>query len=190
MWRLYTIPLETGVPHPLPLYVAALGLTGRFASMAYGQLPSALVAADTTDAEHASLIANADVTAIPADLDQQVAAGLNTVRAKLEALGIPADWVVAGDTFRTVVRSIAGLFQFGQAYNGMFAAPLPIVGAGALDLRWSQLTATDRQRFLDCAISLGYDLAFVGNNTPLRQILKALADQWGDRPFFLGGMTF
>jgi hypothetical protein len=186
VWRLYVIPLETGVAHPLPLYIKDI-MTG-YAMMAYGRIPNALVSADTDDTQHATLIANTDVVAVPDDLDQQIGAALATVRTRLEAMSIPADWVTGTDTFRTVTRSVAGVFQFAQRYSGLYASPLPIVGA--LDLRWSQLSTTDRQRFLDCAIDLGYDLTFVTNNTPLRQIMKALADQWGAKPFYLGGLIF
>lgn len=192
-WRLYLIPMTgTGSSHldpRRPAYVVEAGLA--WAAMDYGAVAQALVAADTDAVQDAALTAHGDVTGIPTTLDQAVGAAANTIRTRLEAAGIPADWVQGSDTLRGVVRGVAGTFQFAQRYTGLFAgAALPVVGVGALDTRWNQLSATDRQRFLDTAASFGYDLAWVTNTTQLRALLKWLADAWGSRPFLLGGLTF
>jgi hypothetical protein len=46
-----------------------------------------------------------------------------------------------------------------------------------------------KQKLRDAADSMGMDYSFVTSTTTIRQILKNFADQWGDKPIYIGGIT-
>jgi hypothetical protein len=155
--------------------------------MDYGSLPTGLVAADVTQVEHDALAANADVDPFAADLDTALGAASTTVRARLEANRIPTQWVTGATTYRELARFVAGLFQFGQRHTALHAEDL--IGSGLLDSRWRDLTAAQQARIQATATSFGYILT-AGTNTPMRDVLTQMANQWGALPFYLGGLTF
>jgi hypothetical protein len=187
MWRLYVIPIITSGgadPSREPKYVSALGLS--WAMMDYGSIPTALVAADVTPTQHAALTANADVDSLPENLDTTLGAASTTVRSRLESYRIPTQWVSGSTTYRALVRFVAGLFQFAQRHQGLHAED--VIGAGLLDSRWRDLSTAQQQRIQTTAASFDYTLT-VTNNTPMRDVLSQLANQWSGA-FTLGGLTF
>lgn len=191
MWRLYVIPIigsGSGVADPRhPKYVNEAGLT--WSMYDYGQIPWSLCAADVTPAQHGALVANADVTAFPADLATTVGAGLATVQAALEAARLPAGWVTAGTSYSVVARTVAGLMQFAQRYTGLTGQEL-VPSTINLNTQFGSLTAQRQADLTATANSLSYNTAGLQPTTTLRAILKNLADQWGSRGFVLGGLTF
>jgi hypothetical protein len=168
VWRLYAIPIiGTGLSRldpRRPKYVVEGGYP--WALMDYGSLPTGLVAADVTQAQHDAL---------------------TTVRARLEANRIPTQWVTGATTYRELARFVAGLFQFAQRHTALHAED--IIGSGALDGRFRDLDAAQQARIQATATSFGYTLT-AGANTPMRDVLTQMANQWGAQPFYLGGLTF
>src|SRR3990167_9302367 len=120
MLRLYLMPITgagTSQADPRqPKYTADLG--PEWSMMDYGLVPWCIVAAERDDAVHAALTANADVRAVPVDLDSTVGAALSATQTALETARIPAGWVTAGMTWRQVLRPVMGLFQLAQRYHG------------------------------------------------------------------------
>lgn len=190
-WRLYVIPIVgsgSGRADPRhPKYVNEAGLAWN--AMDYGAIPWALVAADTTTAQHNALVANADVTAFPANLGGTIGANLTAVQNALEAARLPAGWVTAADTYATVARTVAGLMQFAQRYTALSGQEL-VPSTINLNTQFQALSAQRQADLLATANDLGYSTAGLQPTTTLRAILKNLADQWGARPFALGGLTF
>jgi hypothetical protein len=188
-WRLYAIPIVGSGSSRLdprrPAYVVEAGLL--WALMDYGSLPTGLVAADVTQAQHDALAAHADVDAFAADLDTALGAASTTVRARLEANRIPTQWVTGATTYRELARFVAGLFQFAQRHTALHAED--IIGSGALDGRFRDLSAAQQARIQATATSFGYTLT-TSANTPMRDVLTQMSNQWGAQPFYLGGMTF
>src|ERR1041385_5856537 len=77
---------------------------GTWRGLDYGLENLCVIALDLSPADHADLAAQADVLAVPDPLTTTVTAGaLATVKAKLEAANLPADWVTAGMTYRQVL---------------------------------------------------------------------------------------
>lgn len=186
--RVYLLPI---VPHParangrVPKYLIALGVP--WGGMDYGLEPVMLVVADVTAAQHAALAANADVVSVPANLDAPIGAGaLNAARSALEALGIPAQWLVASTTWREAVRHVARVFQLAQRFHGLYGVRL-YRGGVTLNTTVARLTAGQRAALLDAATSLGWDVSGVQSDWTLRHALKALSDQWG-APVLIGGV--
>lgn len=163
------------------------GLEVQWGMMDYGLIDAGLVAADVTQAEHETLMSNPDVASPPANIDQNISdIAIPQVKAVMEQLRIPANWVDNSYTYRQILRMIAGLFQFAQRYHGMHLEPL-IDNTDQLDLRWNQIPQARRQRILQTADNLGYDYSEIQNTWLIRRILKHLGDQWGNRVFYLGG---
>ncbi|MDL1909701.1 hypothetical protein FBQ81_03255 [Chloroflexi bacterium CFX6] len=156
----------------------------------FGLLPQCIAACDVTTAQFNGLNGNADVFGVPSNIDGNVtAAALNTVRTALETVRIPADWVQAGSTsYRELLRVICGLAQFAQrhhAMHGQYIIPDEI----NLDQTWGDLPDAWRANLRATADSFHYDYSQISAATPVRAILRSLANQWGDTPFYFGIAT-
>jgi len=196
--RFYLMPtIDDGFGRLSPKYISTLYnpaggdvLKVRAGLMRYGFNEEVyLAAADVTTPQHNALVAHADVTTVPANIDGNISAGaLQAVKDALEVLRIPGNWVTTGHTYRQVLRTVAGLFQFSKRHFALHNKIL-IPTANNMDHVWSDLPLAVRQELQATADALGYDYSGVTGSTPLRTILKSLADQWGSQPFDMGGVT-
>lgn len=153
-----------------PKYVENFGVA--WAAMDFGQAPVFLVAATLAPAVEDTLTPNADFFKVPVDLDTLLTdPQVTAVNARLEPLGLPADWVNNGFTWRQVIRGVLSIFLFAQR------AQVNIAQAN-LDQTFSQLSAAVRQRLQDAAASLGLSTAGITGATPVRQLMRAVAVQW------------
>lgn len=189
--RWYLLPIiGTGITRAdgrRPKYIADLGIR-PWSMMDYGLLPVAILMADVTAQQHTDLTANSDVRAIPLNLDSTVGAGAVTAtRNALEALSIPGNWVGASTTWRVVLRTTAGLFQFAQRVHGRFGVTLLESGV-TLDTTWTQLPQGAKDILLTTAQELGIDTSQATGSTTLRQIFKAFGDAWGSKTLLMGGV--
>lgn len=189
--RFYLIPIEMINAGRGPKYIKWRfnpdGLDVQWSMKDFGSLDIGLIAVNADQADHDILSAAEDVTAIPANLDNNIPAGaLNTVRAELEALGIPGNWVGTSNTYREVVRFVAGLFQFAQRHAGLHDSQQIRPTNVNLSNTWSDLPAQWRSNLQATADSFGYDYSGVTGATTLRVVLKALGDQWADTPIHFG----
>lgn len=193
--RFYVLPIETNGDTRGPKYLDwrfdpdPPGIDCLWSMKDYGLINAALVAADVSAAQHASLSGYADVAAAPVNLDNNVTAGaLPIVVNVLEALRIPAGWVTTAYTYREILRMIGGLFMFAQRHHGIHNEQL-VDNVGQLDLEWNQIPLARRQRVVETADSLGYDYSAVQATWKIRRILKHLGDQWADTPILFGLTT-
>jgi len=191
--RLYLAPVETRT-NPQGDTVRVVKYEGDFCAVSCGTMdfgfePVMLVGATVDGATDATLTANADVVALPVNLDVNLtAAEVTAVQAKLEAVNIPAGWVTTSLTWRQLVRTIVAMFQFAQRYNGV-AGNVRLFPTGVtLSTRWNQLSPTVQTNLTTTATSLGYSTTGLSGTTTLRTVLKNMADQWGSRPIFIGGL--
>jgi hypothetical protein len=191
--RIYIVPrIGSGVitdPYR-PAYFGSQGLDMPWAAMDYGGAAVFIVGADTDDAQDATLTGQADVIGLPADLDTTIGtvARRNAVRAFLEARDIPGNWVQTATTYRTILRTVAGLFQFAQRLRGRTKRQL-FRGGFTLATQWQNVPADVRADVLDAAQSFGYDTSGVTNTTTMRAILQALGNAWGAQAINLGCVT-
>lgn len=190
--RWYLLPIIGTGTHAdprKPKYQASILPGVTWGMMDYGLMPVCIFVADVTAQQHSDMIANADVRAIPANLDSTVGGGaVSTTRNFLEALSIPGNWVGASDTWRSILRGTAGLFQFAQRVYGEFGVML-IDETRTLDTTWNQLPQAAKDILLSTATELGIDTSQATGNTTLRQIYKAFGDAWGDKTFLFGSFT-
>jgi hypothetical protein len=150
-----------------------------------------LAAADIGSTEDAALTANADVTAVPDNLDQQIGAGaLAKIQTALENRNIPAGWLTAATTYRSALRTIVNMFKFFQKFIAVTHITVPVItGAITLNSTFNSLSAANRQRLIDTATALSFDTSGLTGAATMRQILKAIADQYGSPPVVLGCVT-
>lgn len=143
----------------------------------FGLEPTALVAINVTPAQHTLLAAQSDIVVIPTNIDNNVgAANLATVQAALENLHIPGDAVVAGTTYRQIIRGVTAIFAVAQRFDGMAGGRLFPVGV-TLSTQLSDLSANIRQKLQQAATDLGYDYGGLTLTSTLRDVLKTLANQ-------------
>lgn len=173
----YLVPkagVGTDVDPFRPKYIVEIGV--RWAGMAYGLEPTCLVSADVMAGQHTQLIANADVSAFPQNLDVAVGVNVTTVQVMLENINLPGAWVNAAHTFRQVLRGIGTVIQIAQRLDGLFNARVFESGI-TLATTMAELTQTQRDRLLMAAESFGLDTSAATGSTTMRQVLRAFAQQ-------------
>jgi len=213
--RLYVMPLEAGIGPELshgPKYLSwkwdpdpsnNVGVSD-WVPIYYGTFDWGLFAVEASALAHSSLAAKPDLQQIPADLDSIIgsAAARDTARSFLEAAAIPGNWIGINDTWRSVVRTVAGFMLFAQRYDGIRQKDNPGAPAfgsqieGNLNVQWGSIPIGIRDAVVETGQSFGYDMSFIVDTTLVRSILKTLADMWGDQPVYMGlelfngGQTF
>lgn len=193
--RFYILPIEQVGSARGPKYFAwrfdpdPPGLDVRWGMMDYGLMPTCLLATDVTTAQHNALVANSDVIGAPVNIDSQIGAGnITTVRNALEALRIPAQTAVASDTYRDVLRVVAGVFQFAQRYHGEYGKSI-FDEVTTLNTTWAELSTDFQNELLATAATMNIDTSGLTANTTMRQILKRMADAWQGKNFLIGGFS-
>jgi hypothetical protein len=151
------------------------GFAVPLASRDYGNEPSMLVAADMTDVDNATLVANTDVTKFADNLDQPLGADLATMTAALEALNLPAQMLTVATTHRQVVRGILAVFGVAGCMQGK---GFRVFGAAiTLATTLGSLPVAARTALQDCATALGYDQTGLTLASTVRQLLSVLVQQ-------------
>ncbi len=191
--RYYIIPIEEVGSARGPKYLKWRFGTGtldvQWSCKDFGATNQMLCAVNAEQVDHDVLLAQGDIVKIPANLDSNVtAAALPTVRAELEALGVPGNWITTLHTYREVVRFVAGLFLFAQRHHDLYNQEIRPVGIDLGDT-WGDLSAAWRENLQLTADSFEYDYSGVNASMPLRVILKSLGDQWGVQPIYFGFTT-
>lgn len=201
MIHFYLDPVEEiqlgGTTYRGPKYIKWLHGTGTIMPVTeelvnwldYGLRPTMLVVIDISDADHAFMASQDDVIDVPLNIDNTIsAAALGAVQDALELLKVPGTWVTTTNTYRDVLRAVAGLFSFAQKYHAMWLEQL-VENNVDLGLKWSQIPQAKRTKVLATADALGIDYSPVTNQWTIRQILKFLADFWIETPFNFGFVT-
>jgi hypothetical protein len=145
----------------------------------YGTEPWCMVGVlDISAAADTSLQANADVFAVPTNLDQQVGqASANTFSSDLESINMPGTWIAKTNTYRDIVRFIGEVCQFMERVSD---PAVLFTGGVTLNTTWSQLDVTRQAALINAAQSPGWNFstASMTGSTTLRDILEAMQQQW------------
>lgn len=179
-----TIPIHGGITARHPKYIDALGY-GDVITIPYGSENIALVGVrDITPTDHAALAANADVIAIPEDLDANLTQGQATAAINFyDSLNIPSGWINTTRTVRQIVKVTAGIFAFNQRWSGRTGGNSPFKEGLSLDTRFNQLGPAVRGRVQDIFADLGVDTSGLSNQSTIREILTEFGEQMATRPF-------
>lgn len=194
--RFYVLPIErdgTGILR-WPKYFASrfnggVGITADRNLIDYGLIDEGVLVANLGDADQAFLAAQPDVFAFPVDLDATMSQSEQiTLTNLLETAQVPAQWLSGQQTYRSVLRTLTGMFLYMQRVSAILGVDPTTLGV-ALNTQWRNLPPALQTALQQAAVDLGYDFGGVNNNTTLRNVLKAMADQWGTRPIYLGMAT-
>jgi len=183
--RFYLLPMETveinGRPIRRPAYVSDIDV--QRSTLDYGKIDLALVAVLAETIDHEWLAIQDGVYPIPTNIDVNVPqANVSTLQSYLEARAVPGDWTSPSITWRETLRTISGMFLFMQRFRVISGGQSPLDWGITLNTQWRSLTTEQQSIMLATAISMGYDTAFITDNTLMRAILKEFADAWGDSP--------
>jgi len=128
--------------------------------------------ANVTAGQASAISANPDVVTIP-PLDNTIALAATT--SALEAIGIPAQWLQAGMTYRQVLRIVIAMAQFLQRAEGR-GFKLGI--AARKELTVSAVPLATRQAFLSAAADLGVDVSDITGSTTIRVALFRMGQRF------------
>lgn len=193
--RLFVIPLERNGPFRGPKYFQwrhdpdppAL-VTATYSITDYGLIDFCLIVADVQPADITALAALADVLTVPELLDTTLSGGaVTTVKAFLEGFNIPANWVTAGQTYRSLLRTVTGMFLFAQSFTAILGRGIDFVSV-PLSTQYKNFPADIQAALQQAASDGGYDTTVLSGNNTLRSILKSMADHWTTTPIHLGLM--
>ena len=153
----------------VPKYIPALGVEWQWRDLPRNW---GIVWANASPAQESAVGANADAIVVP-PLDNTIA--LTATKNALEALNVPAQWLTAGMTYRTVLRVIVGMANFAQTCDGM---GLQLTLAGNLDKTLSQFSAQTRTILANASDSLGLDRSSITGSTTVRETLRIMGQQF------------
>jgi hypothetical protein len=188
MIRFYLVPVETGTrrgPKYFPYRgdpdapaMIQLGDDGngiQWQARDYGNEPSMLIAANTSNADDATLAALTDVTKFADNLDTQVGSNLAAMQSALETLKLPAQMVTSTTSHRQIIRGIMGVFAIAQCMQGK---GFNIFSGGiTLSTTLSAIPTAARQALQDCATFQGYDQTGITLASTVRQLLTKIVQQ-------------
>jgi hypothetical protein len=146
-------------------------------------IDTAVVWADTSPAQDAALGADTEVRVIP-PLDDTIA--VNATKQELEDMGMPAQWVTAGMTYRTVLRFVVGMAQLLQRASTIFGSS--ISPAGKLDLTLGSLSQTLRDALAQACDEFGINRTGMVGSTTLREALRDFGQQFVTRGVHIGDL--
>lgn len=201
--RLYIVPSEMydpgyGTQYFGPLYFKWRYSTGdlpRLGQVHYGFVSGYIVAAELTQEQHDWLVVQPGAWAFPVDLDANIEqADMEALRARFEGFNVPSDWLTAANTYREMLHSTHGVFDFAKRYT-LIAAEAGyrlqfLFDTVDLDTRYRDFPALTQEWFEATIASYGYDPAdVIKANSTMRQMLKQAGDLIAS-PLQIAGQTY
>ena len=164
-----------------------------YSAMDYGFEPWFVVGADLSSSDEAFVLAQSDVTAIPANLNANLTnPQVTSVQNKLESINIPAGWVNNGLQWLAVVRIVLGMFSFIQRFGSILNSGQTLgtgfFGSITLSTTIAELSANQVTALQQAAADLNLSTAGITGSTTLRVALKTLADQMSARTYNFNGV--
>lgn len=189
--RYYLMPMTLQGPNLdqlKPQYVSLLPAETSWGCIDYGSENQCLFYVETDAATNATLASQVGVDQLPVNIDAVLSAGAVTVvQAALESRNLPAQWVNTSLTFRQVLRTLAAILLFFERFVSIHGPTRIFGGAVTLDSTFNSLPAGVRTDLIAAANSFGYNTSSLSGASTLRQLMKAIADQWNG-PIYLCGV--
>lgn len=140
-----------------------------------------------------SVAAQADALrlATESNLDNALTAGqANTAKTRFESVGIPGQFINAGDTRREAIRGVVGMFLFSQRMEGKFGSGFWKRGQAlgiTLDTAYADFPQALKDEFITVRDEFGWGNLGLTNASTLRQIMQAVSLQFEATPIVIGG---
>lgn len=116
----------------------------------------------------------------------------NAAKARFEEVGIPGQFINAGDTRRQAIRGVVGMFLFSQRMEGRFGEGFwqrAKARGITLDSQWSDFPQALKDEFLAIRDEHGWDNLGLTNQSTLRQIMQAVSQQFEATPIEIAGVA-
>lgn len=165
------------------------GLDVPWGCIDYGLIDTMVCAVDASTADHAYLVAQANVYQFPENLDVSPGpAELSALEITLESTYIAADWLNPSETWRETLRTVTGMFLFMQRLTAI-TGNTPLDWGVGLNTQFQNLDQQYQDAIIQAFNDLSYDDSVIRTNWTLRVLLKNAADQWGAKPIHFGIVT-
>lgn len=187
--RYYALPIirttdAHGREYRNPKYLPDLGL--NFGMVPMGNIDWCVAVADVTTQQHNSISANSDVMSVPANIESSMNAGaVTTARTFLAAHDIPGAWIATGMTYHYVLKILCAFFLYLTRVRGILGYNVVLV-AGWPTIQIQNVSADIRNAMIQASASFNYDYSWVVPTTTLGQIMKSMADDWGEEIIHIG----
>jgi hypothetical protein len=173
--RVYIMPLVLG-GGPSGLGRKAKYTPAGYHIIPYGAENVCILAADVDAATHATIAADAQVSALPANLANNLSAGAVTqAQAFLDGLNVPSQWVSTALTYTLLIRILGRIFEVGNLFEGSIGSLFK--GGVTLGTQFNALPLATRNTLIQIATAHGWDTSGL------------MADQFTD-PIQLLGIVF
>jgi hypothetical protein len=200
--ELFLIPMEgTGVFPTDPFRPKYIGVPkspqiNRFGALRYGVEDSAIVMIDAPNGFLNSVRSQPDVTSLARanNIDNTLTAGqANAAKTIFEGAFIPGQFINAGDTRRQVIRGLAGMFLFSQRIEGKFGGNWKKKAQArgvSLDSTFANFPQVLKDELISVRDENGWTNQGLGvtNQSTMREILKAISDQYENTPISIAGV--
>jgi hypothetical protein len=171
-------------------------VSGPWSAMEYGFEPWMCVGANLSAADHSTIAAKTDVSALPVTLTATLTAPqVTATQTFLENCNIPAGWVSTTLTWVQVLRVVLGIFSFFQRLGAVYLSQMGTVpgsifnGGVTLNTTFSALPLAVRNALTATAADQGISTAGITATTTVRVMLKTLGDAYSQRSLTLGGVV-
>lgn len=185
--RVYIMPLVLG-GGPTGKGLKAKYTPPGYHLIPYGAERVCILAADVDAATHATIAADPQVSALPANLAANLTNGaVNQAQTFLDGLNIPSQWVATSLTYTQLIRIIGRIFEVAQLFERSIGSLF--TGGVTLGTQFNALPQATRNSLIQIATSRGWDTSGLTGTSTVRQVLKFMADQFPD-PIQLLGIVF
>jgi len=194
MATFYILPIQrTADNHRGPKYLKwrenPTGIDCMWSMIDYGSIDMCVVATNTTQAQHDTLVANADVYAFPEDLDVVMTlAERQALNTYLETHAIPGDWLSPNTTFRENLRTITCMMRYIQRVLGILGYPTDPLTGLTLNTQYQNIPNPMHDAMQQAAVEKGYTWN-VAPQDQIRKIFKDMSDQWANTPTYFGNLA-
>jgi len=129
--------------------------------------------------------------ATPQNIDNQLSAGqASAAKTIFELHGIPGEFINAGDTPRDVIRGVVGMFLFSQRMETKFGRGFKQKAQQYginFNTQYVEFPQALKNEFIAVRDDHGWSNLGLTNQSTLRQILKAVSQQFEQTPIFISG---
>lgn len=177
-----------------PLYLKwrfnQTGLAVDWSMRDYGGIgeTTMIVAAEVDTVQHTYLAGQADVYALPENIDVTPSPQeLNAFEARLEAAYIAADWLSPSQTWREALRTVLGMFSTAGKYAVLVGNSI-LDDVTNLNTQYRNMPQTTQDALAQIATNMNYPWSEIRDNWTARRLLKWFSDQWPNDSFQFGNL--
>lgn len=191
----YDFPVSGTPPTPATGTIQANVFLERMGAIRYADTSVALVLVEAPQFYLDQMKTQSDAEFLLVEADMQNALGgpsRNALDSYLEDNGIPGNWIQTPDSWQDTLRGVIHIFFFAQRYEGLFETGLiddAILNGVGLNTQWDNIPTVFQDNLNAVATDHGWPTPIGSGNELVRNILKAMADKFENRPAVIANFT-